>query len=84
MSDGLSFCNIRNPVGVVEVENTSVASNGTELVVIQSPCAFAGVWPRTFPFASVIFIGNDPSKYHPLASPVIASGLFTIEFGSGA
>ncbi len=82
--EGSSFLRIRKPFGVRGWEKVNVAVNSTELVVIQSPSARAGVCPRMSPSPSVMVTGKEASKYQlPTAEPETVSGLWTKAFGSG-
>ena len=82
--EGLSFSRMSVPVAVVGVAKTRVAWNGTNSVVIHSPCACAGVMAISTPLPSRSRTGKLASKYHgPRASPVTVSGLVTTAFGVG-
>ena len=82
--DGLSFSKTSVPRSVSGTGNVSITENGTNSVVIHSPCAWAGTTVIFFPLPSRRCIGNDASKYqNPRASPCISIGLFISSPGSG-
>ena len=67
--EGLSFLKTISPVEYFGSLKDIFATNGTELVVVQSVSAWATPTPKTAPSLSKTLTPKTPSKYHPVASP---------------